>query len=378
MQNTPSFLGETGFTNLGNTDGLSAVLQCLLNIPHLMQFFLVNDFKREINRTNVLGYRGDIATSIGKVLQSYWSGESTVIQPRDIKTVIGKYAPQFSGFGGIDFIELLAFLLDAIHEDCNRIMKKPFVELGDLSKLTDKKASTHVWNTHKLRNDSIITDHFSGQLKATHLCEGCQTETKSFDVINSLNLPIPSLTELNDLRTSESVLGIKEDTITIYDCLRKFQKPADSSLNDKMYCSKCKGFKNCTHQYQIWKLNDILFIRFKRLNLSTREINKCYIDFESRLDLSNFVLCENPEMYQYSLIGVLNYNENNHYTINLKNIVTQNWVQYNDSKTEVMSGFEQAQTKYAHVLIYQSTASEETFSIDKILPQNLLEKNEKK
>lgn len=44
---------------------------------------------------------------------------------------VGRFAPQFSGFQQQDSQELLAFLLDGLHEDLNRIIKKPYIELKD-------------------------------------------------------------------------------------------------------------------------------------------------------------------------------------------------------------------------------------------------------
>ena len=44
---------------------------------------------------------------------------------------VGRFAPQFSGYQQQDSQELMAFLLDGLHEDLNRIMKKPYVEKKD-------------------------------------------------------------------------------------------------------------------------------------------------------------------------------------------------------------------------------------------------------
>lgn len=41
---------------------------------------------------------------------------------------VGEFAPQFSGYSQQDSQELMAFLLDGLHEDLNRIRKKPYVE----------------------------------------------------------------------------------------------------------------------------------------------------------------------------------------------------------------------------------------------------------
>lgn len=44
---------------------------------------------------------------------------------------VGRFAPQFSGYQQQDSQELLTFLLDGLHEDLNRIKKKPYIELKD-------------------------------------------------------------------------------------------------------------------------------------------------------------------------------------------------------------------------------------------------------
>lgn len=49
----------------------------------------------------------------------------------DFQTQVGRFAPQFSGYQQQDSQELLAFLLDGLHEDLNRVKKKPYLALRD-------------------------------------------------------------------------------------------------------------------------------------------------------------------------------------------------------------------------------------------------------
>lgn len=44
---------------------------------------------------------------------------------------MGRFAPQFSGYQQQDSQELLAFLMDGLHEDLNRVKKKPYLALQD-------------------------------------------------------------------------------------------------------------------------------------------------------------------------------------------------------------------------------------------------------
>jgi ubiquitin C-terminal hydrolase len=51
------------------------------------------------------------------------------VVPRGFKTKIAQFAPQFSGYAQHDSQEFLAFLLDGLHEDINRIQQKPYIEV---------------------------------------------------------------------------------------------------------------------------------------------------------------------------------------------------------------------------------------------------------
>jgi ubiquitin C-terminal hydrolase len=51
------------------------------------------------------------------------------VTPRAFKAAIANFAPQFTGYSQHDSQELLAFLLDGIHEDLNRVANKRYIEV---------------------------------------------------------------------------------------------------------------------------------------------------------------------------------------------------------------------------------------------------------
>ena len=57
-------------------------------------------------------------------------GDTASVSPSNFKYQLGKFAPQFQGYGQQDSQELLAFLLDGLHEDLNRIKRKPYIEVA--------------------------------------------------------------------------------------------------------------------------------------------------------------------------------------------------------------------------------------------------------
>lgn len=56
------------------------------------------------------------------------------------------------------FQELLAFLLDGLHEDLNKVKRKPYIELKDSDNRPDDEVAEELWNYHKARNDSVIVN----------------------------------------------------------------------------------------------------------------------------------------------------------------------------------------------------------------------------
>lgn len=56
--------------------------------------------------------------------------------------------------------ELLAFLLDGLHEDLNRVKNKPYIEEPDSDGRPDEVVAAEAWRNFKARNDSYIVDHF--------------------------------------------------------------------------------------------------------------------------------------------------------------------------------------------------------------------------
>ncbi len=111
--------------------------------------------------------------------------------PSDFKWIIGKWAPQFSGYRQHDSQELLSFLLDGLHEDLNRVstcrnitlkvINKQYCEAKDRSKQSDEIAASESWEQHLKRNQSIIVDLFQGQLKSTLNCPNCLNISITFD-----------------------------------------------------------------------------------------------------------------------------------------------------------------------------------------------------
>ncbi|CAN6480466.1 unnamed protein product [Victoria cruziana] len=190
---TGGYSGLTGLQNLGNTCFMNSALQCLVHTPPLVEFFL-GDYSKEINKENPLGMNGELALSFGELLRKLWSSCQTPVAPRAFKARLARFAPQFSGYNQHDSQELLAFLLDGLHEDLNRVRLKPYIESREPNGRPDEEVAAEYWANHKARNDSIIVDFCQGQYKSTLVCPVCSKVSVTFDPFMYLSLPLPSTT----------------------------------------------------------------------------------------------------------------------------------------------------------------------------------------
>lgn len=159
---TGSRRGLVGLQNLGNTCFMNSGLQCLSNTMELTKYFLFNMYQEDINEDNPLGLGGNLAKAYHSLLVDIWIGKDARTAPYDLKRVLGKKIARFSGYGQQDACELLNYLLDLIHEDLNRVKKKPYVEMPDQNGRSDQEMSNLYWKAFQERNKSIIVDLMYG------------------------------------------------------------------------------------------------------------------------------------------------------------------------------------------------------------------------
>lgn len=177
---------------------MNSSLQCISNCYELTEYFLKDFHEKDINTDNPLGSGGDLCRAYSNLLKNIWYGRNGSFSPWSFKRSISGFQSMFSGYQQHDTQEFLNYVLDGLHEDLNRVIKKPFVEKDESSR-PDEAKSKDCWIGFLRRNQSILVDLFYGLFKSTLYCPDCENISTCFDPFLSVSLPLAMKTETYEI-----------------------------------------------------------------------------------------------------------------------------------------------------------------------------------
>lgn len=242
--------GIIGLKNRGNTCYLNTSIQCLNNLPLLTEYFLTNSYMADMNnrchemdgkKTNEI----ILSREYGKLIKAIWSS-TTPIEPKTFHEIIQKFDTKFEGFEQQDSQELLAFILDYLHEGL-----KYDVEIAYSGVIENKVDKIVVESIKNWKNDlqnkySVIAELFFGQfINKVMSCELSNKDeliSKKFEMFNMLNIPIHGK--------------------TLYDSLSKYFEK--ETLESKYFDEKKNVHIDAYRQIKLMKVPRYLIIVLKR------------------------------------------------------------------------------------------------------------------
>jgi hypothetical protein len=212
----PQCRGLVGLANLGNSCYLNATIQCIAHTFPLIKYLITSRYHKDINTTSVDTTRGKFVSEFAALVKDMWLKPypSSVIQPVPFRRLLGRLNADYSTFQQQDAHDVLVYLLDRLHEDVNRVIKKPYVENSEGNGENDEQISRESWDKHKLREDSFIQDTIGCQLRSQLICpaENCHKKSVSFEFASTIQLAIPNRNRDRTRSNSAGLFQYKDPT----------------------------------------------------------------------------------------------------------------------------------------------------------------------
>lgn len=320
--------GRVGLDNLGNTCFMSAGLQCLSHLEPVAAFFLSNAYEKDINRRSVLGCKGEFAEAFAELQRTLWQSNKRTHTPSDLRKKLASFAPHiFHGNEQQDLQEFLAFCLDALHEDLNRVQEQPPptspAELKEDERVAAERgeevAGALAWGRHLERSKSFLVDLMQGQLQSSLTCAECGNRSTHFDPFLYLSLPVNwEMTKVTDA----IALYLEEETM---------------SGDEQWFCTKCRKKVDAKKKIDLWMLPPILILHLKRLdyNRSSGRLSKIgkLLSCPKTLDLSEYCSTHQSQGAVYDVVCVANHKgkaSDGHYSATC--YVGDRWYKFDDEE----------------------------------------------
>eukprot|EP00435_Cladocopium_sp_Y103_P065301 s85_g27.t1 len=320
--------GRVGLENLGNTCFMNAGLQCLSHIEPFAAFFLSGRYAGEINATNRMGSKGQLAETFAELQKVLWQSERPAQNPSEIKRRLATIAPHlFQGYQQQDVQEFLAFCLDGLHEDLSRISEQlpPRTEADEEADekscqgRSEEFAAALAWMRYLERSKSFLVDMMQGQLRSSLCCLRCGHKSRKFEPFMYLSLPV------------------KQEMCSVSDAMREYTKEEVLSDDEKWKCEKCKAKVDAKKKIDLWQLPPVLVIHLKRFEFDVRSgyFRKITTPLACDLttDLSSFCSSKQQQGALYSVACVANHSgaySMGHYTATCR--VGDKWYRFNDDR----------------------------------------------
>lgn len=192
-----------GLFNQGNTCYLNSTLQCLLHIPILSQFLLINN-NNSCNNTR----QSSILNMYEKFVKEIWinNTNSKSISPRGIVQNIRRIGKHLRPMRQEDAHEFLRLFLDCIHEEI----------------LKSKGLQSNLLKYGNIINTTLISRIFGGYLRNELTCSKCKYQSRSYNHFHDL------------------CLDIQYNVSNIMHSFNIFTKPEVLGRGNEWFCEKCK------------------------------------------------------------------------------------------------------------------------------------------
>ena len=347
-----------GLDNIGATCYMNATLQCLCNIPKLVNYFKYNKHLQEIVKNDLANGNKLLCTSFKLLIEklwpdnyvnSYYSTYGTIgsnntylnknndsYAPKDFKTKISTMNELFKGVAANDAKDLVNFLIMTLHEELNTADKKILNTNAINQDQRNQQLMFNLFTQDFVNNNkSIISDMFYGVNYNIVQCNGCMARSFNYQTYFFFVFPLEEIrifkSQNNYNNNFNYNMNFNNNEVNIYDCFLYDQRINYMVGENAMFCNFCK--RQCNSQMcTILAFGPEIIIII--LNRGQGIQYKVKVNFDEQLNLYNFIEYKDTGV-NYQLIGVVTHlggsDMSGHFIAYCKNPISNTWYQYNDS-----------------------------------------------
>jgi ubiquitin C-terminal hydrolase len=238
---------------------MNCILQCLFSCAPILTYFSEKFDPADLNVDNTM--KGELAKEFARLCREVRvANKYSSISPTMLKDLVAKWAPQFTGFQQQDSHEFLRFFMDGLHEDLNRIKRKPeYEELKTIVGESIQDGANRWWKYIKDRSDSVIFDVFGGQLMSEVTCKVCGRISRAYDSFLDLQVPIP--------QTNGASVDLSE-------CFSAMVQQETLEGDEMVTCEGCEKRTPGTKSMHLYRLPTVLVVHLKRFSYTSWRRNK--------------------------------------------------------------------------------------------------------
>ena len=111
----------------------------------------------DLNTVNSLGCQGKMACTYYLMLRKLWLTTESYVSPKNIKKQLTASFERFAGYDQQDSQEFLGNFLDLLHEDLNKVLRKPYIAGVDYKGQSLTDFGELNWKVSLKRDNSMIS-----------------------------------------------------------------------------------------------------------------------------------------------------------------------------------------------------------------------------
>ena len=344
-----------GLQNIGATCFMNATLQCLSQTKGLTNYFLKEgNYNKIINNNIAISNPKDYQLSplYYELIRNLWKSDGPkYYAPYNFMKRVNDMNPLFKNGEAGDAKDFIIFILEQMHKELNKPLKLKNINETTTINQYDKNITFMNFFNEFTKSTSIISDLFYGFNETTNICLYCKNcyggvnypICYNYGIFNLLIFPLEEIKNMKNKNNLMNLCNLYQgptNTVNIDDCFIYNQKTDLFTGENKNYCNLCKQLGESHYTSKIYISPNILILI---LNRGKGNMFKVKMDFQTTIDITNYVIQKDKPRIIYNLYAVITHlgqsGPNAHFVATCKSPVDGIWYRYNDAIVEPIKDF---------------------------------------